>query len=203
MLEEIYPPGLRVVFVGTAVTELSDIVGFYHVHPRDRFWELLELGGIVPKRFVTRQELKALVDGHKDGSLSDPVRAIFTEKKKSKMLENGIGLTDLNRRDPVTDEKGKAAKPTGEDVQAFIAKTEKLKPRVAAFVILPELLVALFKDLFPGATSELGRQAFSVGSTEIWLLGSTTAQLRGEALERQEDAFFALGERVEELRGSG
>ncbi len=201
MLAEITPPDTTVLFVGQAVTETSEIVGFYHVQPKDRFWDLLEIGGITPKRFMTAQERKALVQGHKDGSLSDPVRAIFTQKKTSQLHQLGIGLTDLNRREPVADEREKSARPTLEDIASFLQKVEPLQPKIAAFVLLPDLFVALFKDRFPSAAPVLGLQSFSIGSTEVWLLGSTTAQLRGEALTNQEDAFFALGERIEAIKG--
>ena len=92
MLPEIWEQGMTLVFVGVAVTEPSDTLGFYHLHPRDRFWEMLELGGI------TSQERKALAEGHAQGSLSDPVRSMFIEKKTSQLVRIGIGLTDVNRR---------------------------------------------------------------------------------------------------------
>jgi G:T/U-mismatch repair DNA glycosylase len=44
MLPEILKPDLTVIFVGAAVTELSETLGFYHLHPKDRFWELLAIG---------------------------------------------------------------------------------------------------------------------------------------------------------------
>ena len=200
MLPEIYPPNLTVVFVGTAVTELADIIGFYHLHPKDRFWELLEIGGITPKCVIAAQERKALVDGHRDGSLSDPVRSIFNQKKTSQLLQLGIGLTDLNRREPVADEKDRSARPTREDIELFISNTGERQPKIVACVLLPDLFVALFKDRFPEAASSLGVQPFKIGGSEVWLLGSTTAQLRGEALSGQEDAFFALGERIGALK---
>ncbi len=200
MLPEIWEPNLMVVFVGTAVAQLSDTLGFYHLHPRNRFWELLEIGGITPKRIITPQERKALTTGHADGSLSDAVRSLYTQKKTSQLLRLGIGLTDLNRRVVASSEKDKSARPTQEDIEQFILKDENLDPKILAFVISPEIFVELFKGRYPGACGTLGLQPFRIGNSEVWLLGTTSGLARGEALSRQEDAFFALGERISALK---
>jgi G:T/U-mismatch repair DNA glycosylase len=200
MLPEIWEPELTVVFVGIAVTEPSDTLGFYHLHPRDRFWELLETGGITPTRIISKQERKAMADGHANGSVSDPVRSMFIQKRTSQLLRFGIGLTDLNRRVVALNEKDKAARPTPEDIQQFIVKDEKLNPKILAFVTSPEVFVEVFKSRYPGVCSTLGLQPFRIGNSEVWLLGSTNGLLRGEALESQEDAFFALEERMSALK---
>ena len=200
MLREIWEPDLPVVFVGTAVDELSDTLGFYHLHPRDRFWELLEMGGITPTRIITPSERKALAEGHARGNLSDPVRSMFIQKKISQLLRLGIGLTDLNRRVIAVDDKDRAARPAEEDIQQFIARVPMLNPRVLAFVLKPDLFVEIFARRYPGATATLGLQPFTIGNAEVWLLGSPGGLPRGEALTRQEDAFLALGERILALR---
>jgi len=200
MLPEIWEPELTVVFVGTSAAAPSDTLGFYHLHPRDRFWELLEIGGITPTRIISKQERKAIADGHANGSLSDPVRSMFIQKKTSQLLRLGIGLTDLNRRVIALNDKDTAARPTQEDIHQFIVKDEKLKPKVLAFVTSPEIFVALFKGRYPGVCGTLGLQPVKLGNSEVWLLGSTKGLARGEALGRQEDAFFALGERISALK---
>jgi G:T/U-mismatch repair DNA glycosylase len=203
MLPEIWEPNLTVVFAGTVITETCDKLGFYHLHPRDRFWELLEIQGITPNRIMTPQERKALTDGHAQGSISDPIRTFFLQKRTSQVLRLGIGLTDLNRRLVVENEKDKSGKPNEADIQEFIARVEMLTPRAVAFVTAVDVFVAAFRPLYPGATAVLGLQPFTIGKSEVWLLGSTTLQLRGEALRMQEDAFFALGERLEALKAEG
>ncbi|MDH3252073.1 MAG: hypothetical protein OEM41_04725 [Ignavibacteria bacterium] len=201
MLPEIWEPGLTVVFVGTAVAEPSDTLGFYYLHPRDRFWELLELGGITPKRIITPQERKALAEGHARGSLSDPVRVMFTQKRTSQLLKMEIGITHLNRRVVASGDKDKAARPSAEDIQQFILRAEELNPRILAFITDIEIFVGSFKSRYPGASDTLGLQSFRIGNSDVWLLGSTSKLLRGEALTRQEDAFFELGEAMSALRG--
>jgi G:T/U-mismatch repair DNA glycosylase len=201
MLHEIWEPNLTAVFVGTAVAEPSDTLGFYHLHPRDRFWELLEINGITPVRIITAKERKALTEGHAKGNLSDPVRTMFTLKKTSQLLKLGIGLTDVNRRVVAANDKDKSALPTREDIEEFIVKNRKLNPKILAFVMRPEIFVELFVSRYPGACDTLGLQPFGMGNSEVWLLGSTTGLLRGEALQKQEDVFFALGERMSVIAG--
>jgi G:T/U-mismatch repair DNA glycosylase len=196
MLPEIWAPQLTVVFVGTAVTELSVTLGFYHLHPRNRFWELLELGGITPGRVITAQERKALTEGHARGTLSDPVRSMFVQKKTSQLLRLGIGLTDVNRRVVALSEKDKAAQPSQEDIAHFIAKVGELKPKMLAFAVRPDAFVEMFKNRYSGASEALGLQPFRIDDSEVWLLGSTSASTRGVALSSQEDTFFVLGERI-------
>jgi G:T/U-mismatch repair DNA glycosylase len=201
MVREVWETDLKVLFVGTAVDEVSATLGFYHLHPKDRFWESIELGGITPQRIITPSERKALEEGHKQGSVSDPIRQMFIEKKISQMRKLGIGLTDLNRRIISGGDKDKLAWPTEEDIEEFIGKVAELKPKIAAFVMNADLFVGLFKSRYPGVTSTFGLQPFKIADTEVWLLGSTATKPRGEGLTQQEDAFFALGERISALPG--
>jgi G:T/U-mismatch repair DNA glycosylase len=203
MLSEIVQPHLTVIFVGTVVTELSDTLGFYHLHPRDRFWELLAMGAITPGRVITAEESKALTEGHRSGNLTDPVRSFFIQKKMGQLLRLGIGMTDLNRRVLVASEKDPDVTPTDEDIRSFLNRVDELRPKILAFVTAADVFVDSFKGAYPGVTGTLGHQTCTIGGVEVWLLGSTSARPRGEALALQEDAFFLLGERIEELtRGS-
>ncbi len=200
MLPEIWEPELTVVFVGTSAAAPSDTLGFYHLHPRDRFWELLALGGITPTQIISKQERKAMADGHANGSVSDPVRSMFILKKTSQLLRLGIGITDLNRKVAALNDKDKSARPAQEDIEQFLARNDRLKPKILAFVTIPEVFVDVFKSRYPGCCDTPGLQPFRIGHSEVWLLGSTIASVRGEALEKQEDLFFALGERLSGLK---
>ena len=200
MIHEVWEPDMMVVFVSPAVLELSETLGFSHLHPRDRFWELLETSGITPKRVITSQERKALADGHAGGSLSDPVRLMFFEKKTSQLLRLGIGLAALNRRVVVASEKDRSAIPDENDIKQFLTRVQELHPGILAFVTAPDLFIKAFESRHPGLTGTPGRQQFQMAGSEVWLLGSTTAQLRGALLTAQEDLFLALGERLSDLR---
>ena len=192
---------MNVVFVSSAVLELSEKLGFSHLHPRDRFWELLELGGITPTRVITSQERKAMAEGMAQGSISEPIRLMFIEKKTSLLIRLGIGLTELNRRVAVENEKDRSAIPDENDIKQFVAKVESLHPRILGFVTTPDVFVQAFHTYYPGLTDTPGRQEIQIGRSEVWLLGSTTAQMRGASLTAQEDLFFALGERISEVKG--
>ena len=200
MTKEIWEPEMTVVFVAPVVLELSEKLGFPHLHPRDRFWELLELGGITPTRVIPPQERKALTEGVTMGSLNEPVRLMFIEKKTSLLLRLGIGLIELNRRVAVASEKDRAATPDESDIGQFLATAERLRSRILAFVTTPELFVQAFQTRFPALTATPGPQPFQMAGSEVWLMGSTTLQLRGTALTAQEDLFFSLGEHVSALR---
>jgi G:T/U-mismatch repair DNA glycosylase len=200
MLPPIWPKDLTIVFVGTVVTDLSETLGFYHLDPRDRFWELLEMSAITPKRVMTVQECKAMIQGHKDGSVAEPIRAMFVEKKTSQLLKLGIGLTNLNRKVIALSERDKVATPSDDSIRDFVANAEERRAKILAFVTGAEVFVDSLKGRYSEANEEPGLQSFTIGGSEVWFLGSTSGRPRGEALSKQEDAFFALGERVEALR---
>ncbi len=200
MLQEILQPGLSVVFVDTVVTELWDTLGFYHLHKRDRFWELLMIGGISPATLVTASEAKALDDGHRSGNLTDPVRMLFIEKKTGQLQRLGIGLAQLNRRVTPESEKDPEAKPTPDDVADFSRRVESNRPRILAFVTPPEIFQSAFGAGPSRVSVTLGPQPAPLCGTEAWYLGPVSFKPRGEAAAKQEDLFFALGERLEELK---
>ena len=201
MLSEIVTQDLTIIFADAVVTGLCDSLGFYHLHPRDRFWDLLVVGGITPKHIITSSERKALADGHRDGSLSDPVRGMFTQKKADQLLKLGIGLTAINRRMTAADEKDKAAKPGAADIGEFIKRIESLNPAIVACIFGIDMFTECFEALHPGMSEALGPKSFKIGNAEVWLLGSSTAALRDAALSAQEDAYFGLGERMKVLKG--
>ena len=200
MLPDIWEEGLSVVFVATAVDGVSAALGFRHMHPRSRFWDLLATGGLTDGPVMTKEERKALEKGHREGSLSDPVRSMFFMKKTSLLLRKGIGLTEVNRRVAAAGEKDRAAAPNDEDVRAFVGRVETMKPGVVAFVAPPEMVAAWFPADGAEPPGPAGPRTWKIGGAEVWVLGSVTGLVRGDAAAQQEDAFFALGERVTALR---
>lgn len=203
MLEDIWPADLSVLFVGLVATEPSPTLGFHHLHPRDRFWELLELSSISAGRVISKEERKAMAEGHARGSITDPVRQIFLQKKTSQLVRQGIGLTYLSPASGCTTEKEKNARPTGDDVRRFLEGCAVRPPRMIGFVLDGPAFEEILRPLFPALTSVPGQQKFTIGSSEVWLLGSTQVALKGEALLAQEDLFFACGERRATLRTGG
>jgi len=96
--------GLRLVFVGTAASTQSAIVGHYYAHPGNRFWRALHEAGITPRRYQP-SEFAAL-------------------------LEHGIGFTDLSKSGAGMDHQV----PAGSiDVPGFMLKMERYHPKTIAF----------------------------------------------------------------------
>lgn len=194
MLPEILSRNLNVLFVGTTVPKVSDELGFYHMSPNNRFWWLLEYAGLTQGSVVTPQERKLIDDTFKTHALNDVYRRLFFEKKERILAERKIGLTDLNRRKVVSGEDDPDARPTPEDVRKFTAKVEKYRPAIVAFVTAPEVFEAAFRPLHPEANRKRGKQAFSIGGSEVWLMGATGGRVKD--LDALEQVFEDLAARL-------
>ena len=200
MLEEIWEHDAFALFVGLAAIEPSPTLGFHLLHPKDRFWELLELASITSTRIITKEERKAMAEGHARGNITDPVRQIFLLKKTSQLLRQGIGITYLNPNAGTETEKDKGARPSVTDIQTFLDGCASKPARLLGFLCDGALFADLFGNRFPPATGLLGKQGWMIGSSEVWFLGSPQASLKGEALLAQEDLFYAFGERLAAIR---
>ena len=197
MLPEILNRNMRVLFTGTTVGKTSDELGFYYLGPNNKFWYLLEYAGLTAGPVVSDRERKLMVDTFKTNALNDIYRKLFFEKKERALVERRIGLTDLNRRIVVSSDDEPGAKPTPEDVRKFVAKVEKFKPAVVAFVTGMDVFEDCFTPLYPSAVRRRGRQEFAIGASEVWLLGSTSGRVKD--LDALEDAFEALASRLNDL----
>src|ERR1051325_9948416 len=149
MLPEILARNLRVVFVGTIISELSDELGFYHLGANDRFWELLEYAGFTPSAVIPPSERKILLDVNQSGALNEIYKKFFFEKKESALLKQRVGLTVLNRRRVAGREDDPGAEPTIDDVKKFVQKMEKFKPMIIAFVSREESFSRSWNPLYP------------------------------------------------------
>jgi len=201
MLKEILNQNLRVVFVGTAIAETSDELGFYYLGPNNRFWSLLEYGGITPTSVVSPSDRKALVGAKQTGILDDLYKQFFFEKKESILLKHRIGLTDLNRRLVISKEDDPSAKPTTDDVQKFVKKMQKFRPKIIAFVTNMDTFEDSFKSLYPTVNRQRGKQDFVLDTSEVWLLGNTSG--RAKETDALEQVFADLGERLKALEKDG
>ncbi|MBI5020975.1 MAG: hypothetical protein HZB59_06020 [Ignavibacteriales bacterium] len=197
MLKEILIQNLRVVFVGTTVAEISDELGFYYLTPKNRFWEMLEYANITSTIVISQSDRKALADAKNTGVLNDLYKQFFFEKKESTLLKHHIGLTDLNRRLVVSKDDDPSAEPTPDDIQKFIKKIEKYKPKIVAFVTSVEIFEKCFKKLYPSANRQRGKQDFMIGNSEVWLLGSTSGRVKD--VDAMEQAFGHLADRLKSL----
>lgn len=72
VLPDILAPGLRVVFVGTAVGNVSAREGHYYSHVQNSFWRRLYAAGLTD--------------------------ALLTPAEEWQLISQGVGVTDLNKR---------------------------------------------------------------------------------------------------------
>jgi G:T/U-mismatch repair DNA glycosylase len=198
MLKEILVQNLRVIFVGTVTTEISDELGFYYLTPKNRLWEMLEYANLTSPIVISQSDRKALEDAKHTGVLNDLYKQFFFEKKESTLLKHHIGLTDLNRRLVVSKEDDPAAEPTPDDIQKFVKKIEKFKPKIVAFVTGVEIFEKCFKRLYPSANRQRGKQDFLIGNSEVWLLGSTSGRVKD--IDALEQVFGDLADHLGELK---
>ena len=197
MLPEILIKNLSVVFVGTTISEASDELGFHYLGPNNRFWFLLEYARLTPTSLVSSDDRKVLVNAKKDGVLNDMYKKFFFEKKETELLKHRIGLTNLNRRRVFKNDDDPKAEPTSDDVQKFIQKMEKFNPDILAFVTSPEIFEKVLKPIYPSVSRQRGKQDFLIGSSEVWLLGSTGGRVKdADALEQ---VFDDLAEHLKDL----
>jgi G:T/U-mismatch repair DNA glycosylase len=201
MLPEIWAQNLRIVFVGAFVPAISDDLGFYYLTPNNRFWFLLEYAGLAPVSVVSASERSTLLNAHKDRVLDEMYKKLFFERKEDILLKHHLGLTDLNRRRVFSKEDDPAAVPTADDLQKFIKKVEKYKPRIVAFVIKPEIFERCFKTISPAASRDTGKQNIRIGSSEVWLLGSTSGRVKDA--DPMEQLFEDLSGRLIALEKEG
>lgn len=194
MLPEIWAQNLSVMFVGTAVAETSDQLGFYHLGPNNRFWFLLEYAGITPASLVSPSDRKVLVSAQKDGVLNDTYKLFFFEKKERELLKHHIGLTALNRRRVVNKEDDPSAEPTKDDILQFVKRVEEYEPKILAFVTSIDVFERCLKPLYPPVSRQRGKQDFLMGNSEVWLLGSTSG--RAKDTDAMEQVFEDIAERL-------
>jgi double-stranded uracil-DNA glycosylase len=140
-------PNLRLVFVGTAASERSAATGYYYAHPGNRFWRTLHAIGLTP-RLYQPHEFPAL-------------------------LALGIGFTDLCKHGAGMDH---VALQAGVDVQGFIAKMRRYRPRTIGFT--SKKAASLFYGK-PTSAITLGRQPPRDDFPDVFVLASPSGAASG------------------------
>lgn len=103
ILPDYLRPGLRAVFVGTAVGTTSAARGHYYAGPGMEFWPLLFSSGLTANRLYPDDDRR--------------------------ILDYGFGMTDLVKGRAASSDRGL----TGWDVPDSIAKMERYKPAWVVF----------------------------------------------------------------------
>ncbi len=104
ILKDSLRSGLKLVFCGTAPSKASAAARAYYAKPGNRFWKTLH-------------EVKL-------------TKRLFAPKEYGDLLELGIGLTDLNKRESGVDSE---LTKDGFDVPAFKRRMLDCRPRIIAF----------------------------------------------------------------------
>lgn len=147
-LPDYLAPGLRAVFCGTAAGNLSAARRHYYAGPGNLFWTYLYRSGI------TREPLAPATD--------------------SRVLEFGIGLTDLAKHVAAGSDRGLRRHY---DVGAFIAKIERHQPGWVAFHG-KEAAVAVSRALGHGSAIALGEQPWKLAGARVFVLPSASGSNR-------------------------
>ncbi len=142
VLPDYLEPGLRIVFCGTAVAKTSAERAHYYSGAGNEFWLYLHQSGLT---------LVAL-----------------TPEEDARVLEFGLGLTDLAKKIAASSDRGIASEC---DVPGFVRRVKKFCPRWVAFHGKTAGRIVAVK-LGHGRKLALGVQPWSIGSSEVFVAPS-------------------------------
>lgn len=141
LVADVLAPGLRLVFCGTAPSRASAAARAYYARPGNRFWPALHAAGFTSRR--------------------------FQPSEFARLLDLGIGLTDLCKAHAGNDDE----LPAGAlDREALSAKIARYRPGVVAFTSKNAAKAFLDRDV------DYGWQPERVGTTRLYVLPSPSGQ---------------------------
>jgi double-stranded uracil-DNA glycosylase len=147
-LPDYLAPNLRVVICGTAAGKTSASLGHYYAGPGNLFWTYLY------RARITTAPLFPSTD--------------------NRVLEFGVGLTDLAKKIAASNDRGLASHY---DVEAFVAKIQCCRPKWVAFHG-KEAAQAVSRGLGSSGGLPLGDQTWSVAATPVFVLPSASGANR-------------------------
>ena len=148
ILPDYLAPSLRVVFCGTAVGKTSAKRGHYYAGPGNEFWPLLHESGLLSERLTPEQD--------------------------ARILEFGIGLTDVAKRIAASSDAGLAGYY---DVDGFIARIDEYRPGWVAFHGKTAASV-VSHALGRGRKLALGSQSWTVAACSVFVVPSASGSNR-------------------------
>jgi TDG/mug DNA glycosylase family protein len=143
ILPDLLAPNLKLVFCGTAASNISAKLEAYYANPQNAFWLTLYKIGLSPRQFAPQEY--------------------------PKLLELGIGLTDLAKDAQGMD---KGLKALDFDTEQFRMKILKYQPAILAFTSKKGASVYLRKK------PDYGLQEEVIGATQLWVLPSPSGAAR-------------------------
>lgn len=147
LVPDLLAPGLRLVFCGTALGRRSAQERAYYAHPNNLFWRTLHEVGLTPERIAPQDY--------------------------ARLLDHGIGLTDLAKRHFGNDDELPA---DAFDREALRAKILLHAPAMLAFTSKKGASGFLGR---PTGQIALGLQPERVGATRLFVLPSPSGAARG------------------------
>jgi len=149
VLPDVLPPGLAIVFCGSAASAASARRGAYYAGPGNKFWRTLHEVGLTP--------------------------GLLAPEAFRRLPEFGIGLTDMAKHAS----GGDASLPPGADDPAGLrARIETCAPRFLAFNGKRAASVAL-AAWFGARDIDYGAQDYRLGASAIHVLPSTSGAASG------------------------
>jgi TDG/mug DNA glycosylase family protein len=110
ILPDILPPGLKLVFCGTAPGTVSARQGHYYAHPQNKFWSTLHAVGLTPRLLAPREF--------------------------AMLPEYGIGLTDIAKHVSGMDKELPSGALGPKPVRELRARILRAAPQILAFTSL-------------------------------------------------------------------
>lgn len=143
---DLLAPGLKLVFCGTALGRRSAQERAYYAHPGNLFWRTLHDVGLTPERIAPRDY--------------------------ARLLDHGIGLTDLAKRHYGNDAELPA---DAFDVPTLRDKIAGLRPGILAFTSKTGASAFLGR---PTGRIAPGLQPETIGETRLFVLPSPSGSAR-------------------------
>ncbi|WP_207480857.1 mismatch-specific DNA-glycosylase [Arenibaculum pallidiluteum] len=143
ILPDVLTPGLHLVLCGTAPSRTSKEAGAYYARPGNLFWPTLHRVGLTP--------------------------VLLRPAEYPRVLEWGIGLTDVNKTEWGSDAELSAA---GYDPAGLVRKIEVFQPAALALDSKNAARAVL------GRRVEYGLQPERIGPTRLYVLPSPSGRAR-------------------------
>ena len=155
-LPDYLQPGLRLVFVGFNPSMRSAAVGHYYAGPGNLFWPLLYESGLLPTP--------------------------LTYAEDARILEFGIGLTDLVKRPT----------PSSADLSPGEARAGVSQLHTKLVTYAPRVVCFNGKGVYAWYTNrtvDVGPQNDPIGAARVFVIPSTSAR-NGRWQRREKAAYF-------------
>jgi len=162
--------GMRMILVGANPGERSARVGHYYAGRENPFWPVLYQSGVIPEPLTYRDDRR--------------------------ILEFGIGLTDLVKR-PVRTGEEIEREEFSEGRVLLAQKLEDLRPRVVAFN------GKLVYEKFAGRPGKLGLQKGKLYGAHVFVLPANTGQHGETSLAVKTRYFKKLAALLRNLKEEG